>query len=324
MSKRKFKNCLITGITGSGGSYLAEYIYNIDKNIKIFGIYRSKGYKKIFDHKKNRIKLYKCDLINYNKLVKILKKTKPELIFHLASNADVSYSFQNQLAFTTNNNLITANLLQAIKKINLKTLFVLSSTSEVYGNVSVNNQPIDENVKINPINPYAVTKVFQDFLSQVYSKYLNLNIIILRMFTYSNPRRENLFQTAFAKQVVLIENKKIKFLKHGNLKSQRTFMSTVDTMKAYWLAATRGKIGEIYNVGSQNKIYIGEFLKKMINQSTVKIKTKVDPMRIRPSDIYYQSPNCNKFKKDTGWREDWSIEDSIADLLEYMRKKYNK
>lgn len=319
--KRKFKSCLITGITGSGGSYLAEYIRKIDKNIKIYGTYRSTGYKKLFDNKKN-IKLFKCDLQKYNKLEQVLKNCKPQLIFHLASNADVQYSFKNQLAFTTNNNLITANLFQAVKKINFKTLIVLSSTSEVYGNVPKQKQPIDEKTAINPVNPYAVTKVFQDFLAQVYSKYLNLDIIILRMFTYSNPRRENLFQTAFAKQIVLVEKKIQKYVNHGNLNSVRTFMSTEDTMQAYWLAATKGKIGEIYNVGGKIKISIKDFLNKMISKSNTKIKTKEKKSLLRPVDIDVQVAKSDKFIRKTGWKENKNIDYSIQDLLNKMREKY--
>ena len=321
IKKRNFSSCLITGITGSGGSYLAEYIHSKEKKIKIYGTYRSIGYKNLFKNKK-RVKLFKCDLQNYKRVEGILKKTRPKLIYHLASNADVSYSFQNQLDFTTNNNLITANLLQAIKSLNLKTLLVLSSTSEVYGNVELKKQPIDENTVINPINPYAVTKVFQDLLAQVYSKYLDLDIIILRMFTYSNPRRENLFQTAFAKQVALVENKIQKNLYHGNLESIRTFMSTEDTMKAYWLAATKGKIGGIYNVGGKNKISIKKFLDKLISKSNTTIKTKIKKSLLRPVDINVQVAKSSKFIKDTGWKEARSIDYSIMQLLNFMRKKY--
>ena len=71
MINRKFKKCLITGITGSGGSYLAEYILLKDKNIKIFGIYRSLGNKNLLKNK--RIKLIKSDLCNFSKTLKNIK-----------------------------------------------------------------------------------------------------------------------------------------------------------------------------------------------------------------------------------------------------------
>ena len=111
---RRFENCFITGITGSGGSYLAEHIYKNNKKIKLYGSYRSIGYKKILKKNVDKINLLKLDLRNYKKLKRILKKVKPDLIFHLASNADVRESFDKPISHAQNNNLITINLLEAI------------------------------------------------------------------------------------------------------------------------------------------------------------------------------------------------------------------
>ena len=193
---RRFKKCFITGITGSGGSYLAEHIYNKDKKLKLYGSYRSTGYKKILNKNINNLNLVKLDLRNYKKLKKTLKQIKPDLIFHLASNADVRGSFDKPILHSENNNLITINLLEAIRELKLKSLIIICSTSEVYGNVPKSKLPINELQEIAPINPYAVTKTFQDLISQVYFKSFNLNIIITRMFSYTNARRKNLFQTS--------------------------------------------------------------------------------------------------------------------------------
>ena len=89
---RNFKRVLITGINGSGGSYLAEHILNKKKKLKIFGTHRSNNLKNI-EKIKNKISITQCDLNNFFKLKKILKKIKPDVIFHLASDADVRKSF---------------------------------------------------------------------------------------------------------------------------------------------------------------------------------------------------------------------------------------
>ena len=82
---RSFKKCLITGITGSGGSYLAEHILQKKKNIKLYGFYRSKGYLNLLKTKyKKKINFTKLDLQNYQKLKNNLNKIKPDLIFHIA------------------------------------------------------------------------------------------------------------------------------------------------------------------------------------------------------------------------------------------------
>ena len=316
---RKFKRIFITGITGSGGSYLAEYIYKKNKKINIYGSYRSTGYKTTIEKKIKNLKLFKLDLKNYNKTKKILHKVRPDAIFHLASNADVRDSFDNPLKFADNNNSITLNLLESIRRLKLKTLIMICSTSEVYGAVTKKDIPIDENQPISPVNPYAATKAFQDIISQIYYKCYKLNIVITRMFSYTNARRMNLFQTSFANQIAMIERKQKDFLTHGNLKSVRTFVDINDAMNAYWLAAKKGKVGEIYNIGGNKIISVGEFLNELISLSSVKIKTKIDKKLLRPQDVTLQIPKTSKFKKHTGWRPLVPFRTSVKNLLQECR-----
>ena len=320
---RKFKRCLITGITGSGGSYLAEYILKKDKDIKIFGVYRSNGFLKLLRKKTGKIiKFQKLDLLNYDKLKKYINKIKPDVIFHLASNADVRGSFDYPIDHAYNNNLITINLLEAVRKNKINPIIMICSTSEVYGIVDKKNMPIKENQQIAPINPYAVTKVYQDLISQVYHKSFNLNIIITRMFSYTNARRSNLFQSSFAKQIVLCENNKAKYLKHGNLNSIRTFVDINDAMEAYWIAAKKGKIGEIYNIGGNKTISVKNFLKELLKLSKKKIYTKLDPNLLRPQDVNLQIPSSRKFIKHTGWKVKVTFKKSVEKLLNECREYY--
>ena len=318
---RKFKKCLITGATGSGGSYLVEHILEKNLNIKLFGFYRSNGYLKLLKKKYNaKLKFIKVDLANFNHVKKSLLKIKPDLIFHLASNADVRGSFDNPLEHVKNNNIVTANLLEALRELNLKPLIIICSTSEVYGNVKKNKMPITEKQEIAPINPYAVTKTFQDLLSQVYSKVYKFNIIITRMFSYTNARRHNLFQTAFAKQIAKCEKYNKKYIFHGNLKSIRTFIDIEDAMEAYWLCATKGKIGEIYNICGDKIISVETFLKQLLKLSKKKIIPKLDKKLLRPQDIDLQIADCKKFKKHTGWKPKISFKDSVKKLLNHCRQ----
>jgi GDP-mannose 4,6-dehydratase len=316
---RKFKKVFITGITGSGGSYLAEYINKIDKNIKIYGSYRSIGYKKLLEKRVKNLKLFKLDLRNFKKTKKIMNNVRPDALFHLASNADVRASFDKPIEFAENNNTITLTILESIRKLNLKTLIMICSTSEVYGAVTKKDIPISENQNLKPINPYAATKLFQDIISQIYLKSFKMNIVITRMFSYTNARRLNLFQTSFANQIALIEKKKKKFLSHGNLKSVRTFVDIDDAMEAYWLAATRGKIGEIYNIGGSKVISVKQFLKQLIKLSKVSIITKVDKKLLRPQDVTLQIPKVSKFRRDTGWKPKVSFNNSVRKLLNECR-----
>ena len=213
-------------------------------------------------------------------------------------------------------------MLEAIRELKLKSLIIICSTSEVYGNVPKSKLPINELQKIAPINPYAVTKTFQDLISQVYFKSFNLNIIITRMFSYTNARRRNLFQTSFARQIVDIEKGRLKLLKHGNLKSVRTFVDIEDAMQAYWLTAQKGIIGEIYNIGGNKVISVGKFLEILIKMSSKHIKCVPDKKLFRPKDISIQISDSSKFKKHTGWKPKINFKKSVDKLLNYCRENY--
>ena len=211
---RNFKSCIITGSTGSGGSYLIEHILEKKENIKIYGFYRSSKrffFRNLINHK--NVKLIELNLLNYNKLKKNIDKIKPDLIYHLASDANVRGSFDNPIKNSkNNNNLITINLLEAAryqgsfeKK---KPLLIICSSSEVYGNVPKKEMPITENQIINPINPYAATKAYQDIISQVYFKSFKMNIIITRMFSYTNAREEIFFKLILQCKLPRLRKKK--------------------------------------------------------------------------------------------------------------------
>ena len=149
-----------------------------------------------------------------------------------------------------------------------------------------------------------------------------MDIVITRMFTYFNARRDNLFASAFAKQIVLIENNMQKVLKHGYLGSQRTFLDIRDAVNAYYLAAMKGKSGEIYNMGGKQKIKVGEILHKLIKLADIPIKLSKDKKLMRPKDINFQIPDSKKFIKHTNWKQVYNLSQSLEYLLAEVREKY--
>ena len=269
---------------------------------------------------KKKINLIKNDLNNFQSVKKILKKIKPDLIYHLASNADVRKSFDTPREIIINNNNCTLNLLEGVRKLKIMPLIIICSTSEIYGDP--NKKFIDEKTKIAPNNPYAASKAFQDLVSQVYYKCFNLKIIITRMFTYLNARRTNLFASHWAKQIVQIEKGKKKYLEHGNLNTFRSIIDIRDAMRAYWFAAKYGKIGEAYNMGGGKNIKLSKFLKILKEKSKVKIISKLNPKLLRKTDIKIQVPSSKKFTKDTNWKPLINFNKSLEYFLNENREKY--
>lgn len=319
---REFKTILITGISGSGGSYLAEYILQNHPYVDIHGLSRwhSTASLKNLESCRDKITLHEADLTDLSSVFNVLNKVKPDGIFHIASYANVRNAFITPLSVLNNNIMGTANLFEAIRMTEIDPYVQLCSTSEVYGNVDQKNVPITENCPINAVNPYSVSKVTQDLLGQSYFLSYGMKVIRTRMFAYINPRRSDLFATSFANQIVRIEQGKQDVLYHGNLESIRTLIDVRDAMQSYWEALNKCQPGEIYNIGGKTVIKVGEFLDTLKSKAKCKIVSKVDPNLLRPADITLQIPDTTKFEKATGWSPKYSFEESVEMLLNVCRE----
>ena len=317
------ESILITGITGSGASYLAEHLAATYPEAKIHGITRwhsttaSINLSGIMD----RVQLHECDLCDFSSVMRVLQVSKPTHIFHLASHANVRAGFVTPLSVINNNIMGTANLFEAIRLAEIDPYIQLCSTSEVYGQVDPKNVPIKEDCPQKPSSPYAVSKTAQDHLGYTYFKSYDVKVITTRMFAYFNPRRSDLFSTSFALQVALIEAGKQGKLFHGNLDSVRTLIDVRDAMEAYRLALLKCQPGEAYNIGGQTTISVGEFLDVLKQKAKVKIVSEVDRVLLRPSDVTLQIPDCSKFNSETGWIPKYSFEESVEHLLENCRRQ---
>ena len=317
------ESILITGITGSGASYLAEHLAATYPEAKIHGITRwhSTTAPNNLSGIMDRVQLHECDLCDFSSVMRVLQVSKPTHIFHLASHANVRAGFITPLSVINNNIMGTANLFEAIRLAEIDPHIQLCSTSEVYGQVDPKNVPIKEDCPQKPSSPYAVSKTAQDHLGYTYFKSYDVKVITTRMFAYFNPRRSDLFSTSFALQVAFIEAGKQDKLFHGNLDSVRTLIDVRDAMEAYRLALLKCQPGEAYNIGGQTTISVGEFLDVLKQKAKVKIVSEVDPSLLRPSDVTLQIPDCSKFNSETGWTPKYSFEESVEHLLENCRRQ---
>ena len=317
------KSALITGIGGSGGSYLAEYIVEHHPEVKVHGFARwhSSTQDDNLRALRGKVTVHEVDLNDFGSVIAALQEVKPDAIFHLAAHANVRASFITPQTVLSNNILGTGNLFEAIRIAKLDPLIQLCSTSEVYGQVRPDEVPIREEQAMRPASPYAVSKVAQDLLGYTYFVAYKMRIIRTRMFAYLNPRRTDLFATSFARQVARIEVGLQKELTHGNLESVRTIVDVRDAMRAYWEALLHCKPGEAYNIGGTATMTVGEVLKRLIAMAKKPIPTRQDPALLRPADVTLQIPNVERFAAATGWKPKYSFDESLSHLLEYWRRR---
>jgi GDP-mannose 4,6-dehydratase len=321
---KRVRTALITGISGSGGSYLAEHIASHHPNVDLHGFARwhSTTVSDNLAEIRDRVTVHEVDLTDFGAVFAALQAVKPDAIFHLASHANVRASFTTPNAVLANNILGTSTLFEAIRLAKLDPVIQLCSTSEVYGQVDPKYVPITEDAPMRPVSPYAVSKTAQDLLGFSYFASYGLRIVRTRMFAYLNPRRADLFATSFARQVAWIERGlQREPLRHGNLDSVRTMIDVRDAMRAYWDATLHCRPGEAYNIGGTTVITVGEFLELLKGLARTPIPTGQDPALLRPADVTLQIPSVEKFKAAAGWAPRYSFEDSVADLLGYWRRK---
>lgn len=323
---RKFKKALITGITGFVGSHLAEYILKNHREVKVVGLIRWRSPKDNVKNIADKIDFVWGDLEDFASIKNIIWTYKPDVIFHLAAQSYVDFSFAAPIATLTTNVIGTANLLESVKMLKISSSYDpivhICSSSEVYGQVKKNEIPIREDNPLRPASPYAVSKVGEDLLAFQYWLSWKIKTIRTRMFTHTGPRRGEVFaESSFAKQIAAIEaGLAPKTIHVGNLKSVRTFADVRDTVRAYWFLVSKCEAGEVYNIGGKETMTVGEMLKLLIKKSTVRdLKIKVDKARLRPSDVTLQIPDISKFEKATGWEPRIKFEKTLEDTLNFWR-----
>lgn len=311
---------LITGVNGSGASYLAEYLVTVPdlivQGLTRWHTDRSSNLKNVQD----QIKMFECDLTDLSSVIRTLDKAQPDYIFHMASHANVRLCFDNPIAIFNNNVNGTLNLLEAIRILKVKPVVHFCGTSEVYGQVRKEDTPIKETHQLDPINVYAISKLSQEKLCRSYWLSYGIPVVITRAFTYINPRRPDIFSSAFARQIVEIEKGKREKIVYGNLDSTRTIIDVRDNMEAYWISANKCDFGDVYNIGGDNTMTVGDFLNKLIPHAKVPIKHEQDASLLRPVDVTMQIPDNTKFYNKTGWKPRYTLDESIEFLLDYYRK----
>ncbi len=314
---------LITGGTGFVGSHLVEILIELgQKNIHV----TSYSDKPEFVHKLlPQEQIHQLDLTNQEKTFALIKKIRPDQIYHLASLASVGKSFNNTKQVLDNNTQLQLNILEAIKQFSPQSrLLIIGSAMEYDLATKYSNhdsQAITETYPLGPANPYGVSKIIQDLLAYAYFQSFKLNIIRVRPFNHIGERQTPDFAIpTFAQQIVAIENGQQKTLKVGNLTAVRDFTDVKDMVQAYLLLMEKGKIGQVYNVGTGHGYIIQEVLNILISLAKVKIEVEIDQTRMRPSDVPVAVANPKKIN-DLGWQPTIELKKTLERILAYWRSQ---
>ncbi|MBW1922271.1 MAG: GDP-mannose 4,6-dehydratase [Deltaproteobacteria bacterium] len=314
---------LITGITGMAGSHLAEYLLHSGQS-EVHGVLRWRSNRENIAFFENDLQLHECELRDPFAVAGLLHKLRPERIYHLASQSSVAVSFVSPRETLVNNVTAQLNILEAMRSLRLEeTRLLTAGSSEEYGMVEAHELPVKESTPLRPLSPYAVSKVTQDAMAYQYHRSYGLHVVRTRAFNHTGPRRSDVFVTSnFARQIAEIEaGLRDPVIRVGNLEAKRDFSDIRDVVRAYVLALEQGEAGEVYNIGSGKPHSISKVLEMLLGMSRCVIRIEQDPSRMRPSDIPVLVADTEKFRRKTGWRPRWSLEESLSDLLNSWRER---
>lgn len=325
------RRALITGITGMVGSHLAEYLLeHTDWNIVGMCRWRSPldNLSGIVGriNAGDRVSLLYGDLRDTLSIQKVVARSKPDYVFHLAAQSFPRTSFDSPLDTMDTNIQGTVRVLDALREHAPQAVIHVCASSEVFGRVPKENLPINEECAFHPASPYAISKVGTDLVGRFYAEAYGMTVMTTRMFTHTGPRRGDVFaESTFAKQIAMIEASLIPaVVKVGNLQSLRTIADVRDAVRAYFMLMTvKPTPGAYYNIGGTHTCTIKDVLDSLISFSPRKgeIRVEVDPDRLRPIDADLQVPDTSKFRAHTGWTPEIPYEKTLRDLLEYWRHR---
>lgn len=315
---------LITGAAGFAGSHLVDYlIANTDWQLFAF-VWERESLENLSSNERTHV--IQGDICREDSIRQAVQKAHPDYIFHLAAIAAVGVSFRNPGPTMMTNILGQVNLLQAVLEAKLEPRILIVGSADEYGQVAPEELPIKEDTPLRPANPYAVSKVTQDLLGYQYFLSYKLPIVRVRPFNHIGPRQQASFVVAaFAKQVAAAElGLQEPVVRVGNLTAERDFSDVRDMVRGYYLAITRGKPGEVYNLASEKARSIQSLLEDLVALSRVPLKIETDPARFRPVDVPVFVGDCSKFRACTGWRTEIPFAVSLQDVLDYWRQRLNE
>ena len=305
---------LVTGAEGFIGSHLVNFLQA--KGWNVIGTYLPDNHDSF--PKLPNLAFVQCDLRNGQRLTQLLDTYRPTHIFHLGAQSLPTVSWANPVATFESNVMGSLYLFEGIRRLKRAPIVVSACSSAEYGRVPVSAIPVREDRPLLPLHPYGISKVCLDLLAREYFLDYKIPAVNVRLFNTTGPGKTNDAPSDFVRQLVAIKKGlQGPVIEVGNLKPRRAFLDVTDTVRAFYLAAMKGKRGESYNVCATGTLKMSEVLQRAIRLSGVKTEIRPVPRLMRPSDEKIIFGSTQKIRKDTGWKPLRTIDQTLQSMLDY-------
>jgi GDP-4-dehydro-6-deoxy-D-mannose reductase len=308
MIEKGQKKAFLTGISGFVGSHLATYLSG--KGWTVSG----------YDLRPPRVEcdFYLGDLSDVSAMEAAVRKSAPDIIFHLAGILKSESHETHYKAHVFG----TISLLDALALSGKSPKVVIASSSAVYG-PGTGRRPLTEGFDLRPQTHYALSKAAQEMVAQRYWHVYGFPVICVRTFNLLGPGLSpEMACSAFARQIALAEHSgRTAVISTGDLGAKRDFVDIRDAVHAYALIAEHGQPGEVYNVCSGRAVAVSECLDILLRQARVPVEAVLDPAKVQKNDVPIQVGSAKKLKQLMGWEPMVSLEQSLMDLLNDWRQR---
>jgi GDPmannose 4,6-dehydratase len=322
------KKAFITGINGQDGSYLAEYL--LELNYEVHGIVRRLSTPENQSSRtmnlQNKIYTYYGDLLDQGGLERLLDKIQPDEIYNIAAQSHVRISFDIPQYTVQTNALGVINILEAYKRSCPNAKFYQASSSEMFGLTVEEDNFQRETTVMNPVSPYGCAKVFGYNIVRNYRRAYNLHATNGILFNHESPRRGSNFVTgkvtkAAAKIKLGMQDK----LELGNMDSYRDWGHSHDYVRAMHLMLQHDKPGD-WVVSTMETHSVRDMCKLVFGFVNLDYKDYVvqNPKFLRPEELPYLRGDSSKIRTELGWKPKYTFEEMMKEMIEFWIEYFKK
>ncbi len=303
---------------------LSHYLNNYNKNTNIERICFINNKIEIPSIEKH-LKILDVDINNSELVNDLIFEIKPDLIYHFAAQPYVIPSWNDPITTIQTNIIGTINIFEPLKKHNIKCRVIVAGSSAVYGTTTDKiKRSLRELDPLEAIHPYGISKLATELLARQYYLNFNIDIINLRFFNQTGPRKTDDACSDFIQKIAQIELGLISpIVEVGNLETYRDIMGIKDSIQAIWLCTEKGRSGETYNVCSNRKIYIREVLDICLSFSSKKIQIiENKPEKLRKTDEEIILGDNTKIVSELQFKIQQSIREFLKESFDYWLNYY--
>jgi GDPmannose 4,6-dehydratase len=316
------KRALITGITGQDGSYLAEFL--ISKGYEVHGLKRrSSSFNtdrvdhiyEDFHEAGVRFYLHYADLTDGGSLARLLHEVKPDEVYNLGAQSHVKVSYEIPEYTVDVVACGTLRILEAIRRVGLRTRFYQASSSEMFGSTP---PPQSETSRFSPCSPYACAKIFAHHSTVNYRECYGMHASCGILFNHESSRRGETFVTRkITRAVAHIKHGLQNKLFLGNLEARRDWGYAPDYVQAMWLMLQQEHPDD-YVIGTGESHSVREFAALAFSHAGLDWRdyVRLDSRYCRPAEVDFLLADASKAARKLGWRPAVSFEQLVPLMVD--------